>query len=85
MRVILADNIAHYAGAFLEAGLRIQPKLAHSEQQSPVHGFSPSRTSGSERAVMVDSVCKMALAQRVVKGYFFNPGSHGLIDIDTST
>jgi hypothetical protein len=55
MRVVFADHVADDAGAFLvaRAGSSRSSRIAHSMRRWT--GFSPSRTSGSERAVIVDS------------------------------
>jgi hypothetical protein len=52
--MVLADDVAHHAGAFLEArgGSSLSWCMAQSRRRCT--GFSPSRTSGSERAMMVD-------------------------------
>ncbi len=39
MGVILTDDVADDAGAFLEAALRIEPELQHGVEQPAMHGF----------------------------------------------
>ena len=66
MRVELADHVAHDAGAFLEAGGRIEPQQVHRVDQPPVHRLQPvahirqrARHDGGER------IGEVALGQRV--------------------
>ena len=66
MRVVLADHVADDAGAFLEAGGRVEPQLVHGVDQPPMHRLQPvahirqrARHDGGER------IGEVALGQRV--------------------
>jgi hypothetical protein len=59
MRAIFTDDVAHHAPRFLKPGVGIEPELAHREEEAPGAVFSPSRTSGSARALMVESAYAM--------------------------
>ncbi len=66
MRVELADHVADHAGAFLEAGGRIEPQQMHGVDQPPVHRLQPvahirqrARHDGGQR------IGEIALGQRV--------------------
>lgn len=54
MGVELTNNVPHNTRALFKPRCRVQLELVHGVNQPPVHGFEPSRTSGSERDMMVD-------------------------------
>ena len=66
MGVVLADDLADDAGAFLEPGLGLEPQKAHGVEEAPVDRLQPvahvgqgARDDGRER------VGQIALSQRV--------------------
>ena len=54
VRVIFADHVADHARAFLVARRRIELSSRIAQSSRRCTGFSPSRRSGSDRAVIVE-------------------------------
>ncbi len=70
MRVILADDIAHHAGAFLEAGRRVEAEEPHRVQQPAMDRLQP--VAGVGQRALGDGgerISEVALGKRVLKRF----------------
>ena len=74
MRVELAHDISDNAGRFLETLTRVQPQLAHREQQAAMHRLQAVTDIGKRaRGNGRQRIGKIPLAQRRRKGGVDNP------------
>ena len=73
MGVELTHDIAHHAGAFLEARGGIEPELLHGVDQPPMHGLQPVAHIGqAARHDGGEGISEVAVAQRAGERRFLD-------------